>query len=97
MRGSFPRYHNFRYAYNSAGLASGGHAGGSGIMTGTKWLVRDLYLPPQSGWYGGSYPNYPGDYDFPWKSVDGSAKTELVIYADFAVKSVVGGTDTVKD
>lgn len=94
IRGGFPRYHNFRYAYNSAGLSSGGHGGGSGIMTGTKWIARDLYLPPQSGWYGGAYPQYPADYDYPWKSRDGE-KTELVIYADFGVKSVLGGTDSV--
>lgn len=96
-RGDHPRYHNFRYAYNSAGLASGGHAGGTGIMTGTKWLVRDLYLSPQSGWYGSSFPNFPADYRYPWGEGNQQNKLELAIYADMAVRLVVGGTDTFAD
>lgn len=96
-RGGYPRYHNFRYAYNSSALSSGGHAGGSGIMTGTKWMVRDLYLPPQSGWYGGAYPDYPADYRYPWGEGEWKDKLELVIYSDFAVKTVVGGTDAPPD
>lgn len=92
-RGDHARFHNFRYAYNSSALSSGGHAGGSGIMTGTKWLVRDLYLPPESGWYGSYYPGFPADYRFPWTDGIYENQVELAIYSDFAVRSVLGGTD----
>lgn len=97
LRGGYPRFHNFRYAYNSSALSTGGHAGGSGIMTGTKWMVRDIYLPPQSGWYGRNYPDYPADYTYPWGEGDWDDKLELCIYADSAVKLVVGGTDKMPD
>ena len=70
MRGKHPRYHNFRYAYNSSALSSGGHEGGTGIMSGTVWMVRDLYLAPRSGWYGRYYPSYPADYRYPWGEGD---------------------------
>lgn len=96
-RGNHPRYHNFRYAYNSSALSSGGHAGGTGIMTGTKWLVRDLYLPPQSGWYGQYYPGFPADYRYPWSEPNLPGQVELAIYSDFAVRPVVGGTDKAPD
>jgi hypothetical protein len=47
IRGNHPRYHNFRYAYNSSALATGGHAGGDGhLMNGTTWIVRDLFVDP---------------------------------------------------
>ena len=93
MKNDNPRFHNFRYAYNSSALSSGGHAGGSGIMTGTQWLVRDLYLPPRSGWYAQSYPAYPADYNYPWGEGEWANKLELAIYADFAVRLMIGGTD----
>lgn len=96
-RGNHPRYHNFRYAYNSSALSSGGHAGGSGIMTGTKWMVRDLYLPPESGWYGRYYPGFPADYRYPWSEGSRKNAIELVLYSDFAVRSRIGGTDLVSD
>jgi prepilin-type N-terminal cleavage/methylation domain-containing protein len=91
--GKFPRFHNFRYAYNSSSLATGGHAGGTGIMTGVKWMVRDLYLPATSGWYGSSAPAYPADYKFPWGEGNDKNTTELVLYADFGVHERFGGTD----
>jgi prepilin-type N-terminal cleavage/methylation domain-containing protein len=97
LRGGHPRYHNFRYAYNSAALSSGGHLGGSGIMTGTVWLVRDLYLPAQSGWYGRSWPDYPADYTYPWGEGEWDDRLEQVIYSDLAVKTVIGGTDVSPD
>ena len=97
IRGGHLRYHNFRYAYNSSALSTGGHAGGSGIMTGTKWLVRDLYLPARSGWYGQYYPDYPADYQYPWGEGEWENKLELAIYSDFAVRMVVGGTDEEPD
>jgi hypothetical protein len=93
IRGGHPRYHNFRYAYNSSAMSTGGHAGGSGIMTGREWMVRDLYLHPRSGWYGRSYPDYPADYFYPWGEGDWENELEQVIYSDFAVKTVIGGTD----
>jgi prepilin-type N-terminal cleavage/methylation domain-containing protein len=94
IRGEYERFHNFRYAYNSAALSSGGHAGGVGnIMNGDVWIVRDLFLPPQKGWYGSSYPEYPADYSYPWGEGEFQDLLEHVIYADFAVRTVVGGTD----
>lgn len=90
----YPRYHNFRYAYNAAGLASGGLGGGFGnVMSGETWIVRNLWLPPTMGWYGSSYPRYPADYEFPFGEGKREGKLEHVLYADFAVKTVVGGTD----
>jgi hypothetical protein len=92
--GEHPRYHNFRYAYNSAGLAFGGHLGGAGrIMNGDVWLVRNLYVPPQNGWHGASFPRYPADYRFPWGEGEWEGRLENVIYSDLAVRTVVGGTD----
>ncbi|OPZ16841.1 MAG: Type II secretion system protein G precursor [candidate division BRC1 bacterium ADurb.BinA364] len=92
-RGGWPRYHNFRYAYNSAGLSSGGHLGGTGIMQGADWLARDLWVGPRQGWFGQAYPDYPADYRFPWGEGDQENKLELVLGADMAVRTLVGGTN----
>jgi len=71
IRGGWPRFHNFRYAYNSASLGTGGTAGGTGnIMNGQVWVVRDLYLPADRGWWAESAPHFPGDYKFPWGQGD---------------------------
>ncbi len=95
LRGGWPRYHNFRYAYNSAALASGGHAGGAGnIESGEVWIVRNLWIGPRQGWYAASYPGYPADYRFPWGEGEWENRLEHVLYADLAVRTVVGGTDT---
>lgn len=93
LRGDHLRYHNFRYAYNSSALSTGGHAGGTGIMSGTVWLVRDLYLPARSGWYGYAWPQYPADYSYPWGEGDNEEKLEYVLYSDFAASMRIGGTD----
>ena len=94
IRGDHPRYHNFRYAYNSSAISSGGHLGGAGnIMSGTVWLVRDLWVPPQAGWWGGLFPEYPADYFYPWGEGDWEMKLEHALYADMAVKTVIGGSD----
>lgn len=97
LREGHPRFHNFRYAYNSSALSTGGHLGGSGILTGTVWMVRDLYVAPQNGWYGGSYPGYPADYRYPWGEGKWEDKLELVMYADFSVQTRIGGTDIEPD
>lgn len=94
IRGGWPRYHNFRYAYNSSGLASGGALGGAGnINSGETWLLRDLWLGPEDGWWGAECPDYPGDYTYPWGEGKLEGKVEHVVYADMAVKTVIGGTD----
>jgi prepilin-type N-terminal cleavage/methylation domain-containing protein len=91
--GEHPRFHNFRYAYNSAGMASGGHAGGAGnVESGTVWIVRDLWLGPAQGFYADSAPNYPADFSYPWGEGPWEGKLEHVIFADFAVRTVIGGT-----
>lgn len=94
IRGEYPRFHNFRYAYNSASLASGGHAGGRGnVMSGEVWIVRDLHVGPHEGWFGNSYPDPPADYNFPWGEGEYEEKLEHALYADMAVHTVIGGTD----
>jgi prepilin-type N-terminal cleavage/methylation domain-containing protein len=95
LRGSWPRYHNFRYAYNSSALSTGGNLGGAGnIDTGEVWLVRDLWLDPREGFYAASYPRYPADYRYPWKgTAPDSRGLEHVIFADGAVRLVEGGTN----
>jgi prepilin-type N-terminal cleavage/methylation domain-containing protein len=85
-----PRYHNFRYAYNAGSAGHGGDQGGSGINTGAVWILRDLNIGPDAGWDAARYPGYPADYRYPW----GDNDLEHVMYADFAVKLVKGGTDT---
>jgi prepilin-type N-terminal cleavage/methylation domain-containing protein len=96
IRGGHPRYHNFRYAYNSSGLASGGTAGGAGnVMSGETWIIRNLWVPPQNGWYGAQFPRHPADYNFPWGEGRWENKLEHVLYADLGVQTVIGGTDTV--
>ena len=94
-RGNYPAYHNFRYAYNSAGLSSGGHLGGDGnIMSGTVWILRDLKLgPDDNGRYSGFYPEpMPGfpNYKFPWGEGDNAGKYELVMYSNMAVELELG-------
>ncbi len=94
IRGDWPRYHNFRYAYNSSALSTGGHVGGFGnVMSGNVWIVRDLWVAPQSGWWGSYYPNYPADYTYPWGEGDDVGMIEQVVYSDGAVRRVLGGTD----
>jgi prepilin-type N-terminal cleavage/methylation domain-containing protein len=92
LENDWPRYHNFRYAYNTAGLARGGHASGE-IMSGTTWLVRDLWIDAAGGFYAGYAPNYPADYRYPWS--DG--ELEMAMYTDFAPRLVRGGTDDPAD
>ncbi len=92
IRGGYPRYHNFRYAYNSSGLSSGGHAGGAGnVMSGEVWIVRDLWLGPRQGFYAASWPNPPADFTYPWGEGDQENQLEHVLYSDMAVRTVVGG------
>jgi len=96
IKGDWPRYHNFRYAYNSGGARTGGYRGGSAganIMSGDRqsWLVRDLYLPAEAGFYGFVAPRYPADYAFPWGDAH---DRELAIWADLAVRMVLGGSNT---
>jgi prepilin-type N-terminal cleavage/methylation domain-containing protein len=97
-RGDFPRFHNFRYAYNSAALSSGGHSGGWGnVMSGDVWLVRNLWMDPRLGWFGAAYPDYPADYRYPWGEGEWEGRLEHALYSDFAVRTVIGGTDTSPD
>lgn len=94
LRGGYPRYHNFRYAYNSSAISSGGHAGGAGnIMSGTAWMARDLWLPADQGWRAADYPDFPADYRFPWGEGEYDDRLELAVYADGAVRTRIGGTD----
>jgi prepilin-type N-terminal cleavage/methylation domain-containing protein len=95
IRGGHPRFHNFRYAYNSSSVGSGGHTGGDGnIMEGNVWMVRDLYLGPLDGFYGGSFPNHPADFHYPWGP---DRNIEHTLYADGTVRLVQGKTDTPPD
>jgi prepilin-type N-terminal cleavage/methylation domain-containing protein len=94
LRGGYPRFHNFRYAYNSAALSSGGHLGGAGgLMTGQGWILRNLWVNPEAGWHGASYPHYPADYRYPWGEGDQEQQLEHVLGSDFAVRLVIGGTN----
>ncbi len=94
----WPRFHNFRYAWNSAALSSGGHLGGTAhIENGDTWLMRDLWVGPRSGFYGSSWPDYPADYRYPWGYGKLEGQVENVMYSDLAVREVVGGTDRVPD
>ena len=65
------------------------------IMNGDTWLVRDLYLAPKDGkgWFAADYPNYPGDFNYPWTGLKRDKELEQVIYGDMAVKEVIGGTN----
>ncbi len=98
IRGGHPRFHNFRYAYNSSGLASGGHQGGAGnVMSGEVWILRNLFVPAEFGWYGASAPKYPADYRYPWGEGKWENKLEHAVYSDFAVRTVIGGSDETPD
>ena len=93
IRGGHPRFHNFRYAYNAAALSSGGLNGGTAnIMGGRTWIIRNLWVNAESGFYGGSYPRYPADFRYPWGEGPEEGLLEHVLGADFAVRTVVGGT-----
>ncbi len=95
-RGGHPRFHNFRYAYNSSALSTGGHLGGDGnVMSGEVWIVRNLFVDPRYGWYGANYPQFPADYSYPWGEGEQGGRLEHALYSDFAVRTVVGGTDEV--
>ncbi|MEO8376857.1 MAG: hypothetical protein ABI579_04235, partial [Candidatus Sumerlaeota bacterium] len=92
IMGGQPRFHNFRYAYNSSALASGGPAGGDGnLEMGNVWLVRNLYISAQNGFYGSSYPNAPADFKYPWGEGNWEGKVEHALYADMTVRTVEGG------
>lgn len=94
LRGGHGRYHNFRYAYNSAALSSGGHNGGAGnIMGGNVWILRNLYLDAESGFYGASHPRYPADYTYPFGEGPWEGRLEHAVFSDFAVRTVIGGTN----
>lgn len=93
LRGGHLRYHNFRYAYNSSALSSGGHAGGAGnILSGNVWLVRDLYKSANRGWFAASAPKYPADYSYPWGQGEWAGKLEHALYGS-GIRLVIGGTD----
>jgi prepilin-type N-terminal cleavage/methylation domain-containing protein len=94
LDGSHPRYHNFRYAYNNSAWSTGGTLGAaSDVMSGREWLVRDLYLPADRGWYADRAPEPPADYEFPFGEGEWAGKLEHALYADFTVRLVLGGTD----
>jgi prepilin-type N-terminal cleavage/methylation domain-containing protein len=94
IRGGHPRFHNFRYAYNSGSTTTGGLGGGSGDMSmGDVWLVRDLWTPADRGWHAERAPRYPADFTFPWGEGRWEGRLEQAIYSDLAVRLVVGGTD----
>lgn len=98
LDGKHPRYHNFRYAYNNSALSTGGTAGGAGdVMSGREWIVRDLYLPAERGWYAQYAPEPPADYEYPFGEGDWAGRLEHALYADFSVRLVVGGTDMAPD
>jgi prepilin-type N-terminal cleavage/methylation domain-containing protein len=87
LRGGYPRYHNFRYAYNRrTHLQPRDEA----IANNSEWIVRDLWLDPRQGFYGGNYPRYPADYQYPWGE---ERDQELMVKSDGAVRLVRGGTD----
>jgi len=93
IRGGHPRYHNFRYAYNSAGLSSGGHAGGAGnVMGGRVWIVRNLWVAAENGWYAASAPIAPADYRYPFGEGEREGTLEHALFSDMAVRTVEGGT-----
>jgi prepilin-type N-terminal cleavage/methylation domain-containing protein len=93
VRGGHPRFHNFRIAYNSSALSSGGPLGGFGnLLNGDVWIIRNLWLPPQSGWFASYYPNYPADYRYPFGEGELAGRLEHVMFADMAVRTVIGGT-----
>lgn len=93
IRGLYPRYHNFRYAYNSSAVSTGGHLGGDGnITTDNVWLIRNLYLGPRDGFYAAKYPKVPADYQYPWGEGNYQNKLEHVMYSDMSVRTVIGGT-----
>ncbi len=92
LRGGWERFHNFRYAYNSSAVSSGGHLGGAGnALDGNVWLVRDLWLDARQGWHGRRWPEYPADYRYPWGE---EGDQEQVLYASSSVRLVQGGKDT---
>ena len=92
--GGHERFHNFRYAYNSSALSTGGHLGGTGnVESGEVWIVRDLWVGPEHGWYGASAPEYPADYDYPWGEGNLENQVEHAVFAGFSVREVIGGTN----
>ncbi|MCE5230348.1 type II secretion system GspH family protein [bacterium] len=91
IRGGWPRFHNFRYAYNSSAVNTGSNMGGAGdIQSGQVWLVRDLFVSAADGWYGSKFPNPPADYRYPWGE---KQDQEQALYVSSGVKLVKGGTD----
>jgi prepilin-type N-terminal cleavage/methylation domain-containing protein len=93
LRGGHARFHNFRYAYNSAGLAMGGHSGGTGSIMNGGWIVRNLWVPAQQGWHAARFPRYPADYRYPYGDGEWEGRLEHVLTPDFAIRRLVGGTN----
>lgn len=94
IRGGYPRFHNFRYAYNAAAASSGGLAGGT-LGVGGEWMLRDLYLSADRGFYASSAPNYPADFTFPWTDASPEPNAEQVLTLGGGVFLVRGGTNQV--
>jgi prepilin-type N-terminal cleavage/methylation domain-containing protein len=93
IRGGHPRYHNFRYAYNAAASPSGGAGAGT---TGTGgWLLRDLWIAADQGFYAGQAPAYPADYNYPWVDAAPEPFAEQVLTLGGNVLLVRGGTDVI--
>ncbi len=91
IRGGYPRFHNFRYAYNSSAMSSGGLAGGDGnLANGNVWMLRDLFLSPNEGFYASRFPDFPADFTYPWDGLD-DERLEHVMYPDMIVRLVTGG------
>lgn len=91
IRGGYPRFHNFRYAYNSSAMSTGGLAGGDGnLANGDVWMLRDLFLSPNQGFYASRFPDFPADFVYPWDGLD-DERLEHVMYPDMVVRLVTGG------
>ena len=77
--------------FTVTGDGSGGLSGGSGNMQdGNTWILRDLYLPPASGFYAGRIPDYPADFAFPWEPANsGEPRREMVMGVSYFLNSTL--------
>ncbi len=81
------RYQNFRYAYNSSAVDTGGHAGGANNIfydSGKVWIARCLWVPPEASFNPGADVKFPHGEEH---------KKENVLYTDTNIEQRDGRED----
>jgi hypothetical protein len=93
----WPRYHHFRYAYNSAAIAFGGLESGDfveGDLRNGAWIIRELFMSSEViENFGFGPPNLDIGFTYPWGEGEYRGRIELMMDLNMQVKPVLGRTN----